>query len=754
MPVYGAVTSFNAGELSPKMIGRTDVSQYAKGCRKLCNFFVTPYGAVERRPGTLFVAKSKSRRVRLIKFVFSSDAAYVCEFGDRYIRFFRNGRQLVCDGAPVEIATFYTADQLERIQVIQSADVMTIVHPLHPVMELRRIEENSFVLIEKEFEYPPVLEPNIDDSIKITPSAVSGTIELVATADVFDAGNIGGFWQLVHTRKKSEIKKDFDSDGVSDTLEVFGNWTFTTHGTWTGNVVLQRSYDGGESWYNYQTFSSAKDSNTSTSGIEQDENVLYRVVMQDYEQSDTGTLKLCRILFVNPDFVTTGVVRITSVADARHASGNVIRKLGGTDATFEWNEGAWSNRRGFPCSVAFFEERMMFGGTASRPQTVWGSKTGDWDNFLLSDKDDAGLEFTLASDTVNTISWMCQHNALIIGTLDSEWTLSASDSGAALTSSNAKVKRQSVYGSSRTPALMVGDTVLFVQRGKRKIREFVYTWEKEGYSSPDMTVLAEHITRSEVIETTLQQLPDSILWCVLGNGTIAALTYERDQEVIGWHRHTTAGKFVSVCAVPDQVSNDIYFAVDRAGETCIEILSPRTFDDIADACFVDSAVIYNGTETDTIDNLDHLEGMTVSILADGALQTGKVVENGQVILDVPAKKVVIGLAYESVVAPMPYEVDMPDGTSMLRKKAVGEVRVRVYDSVGGEITSGNGDFQQVISRDVLSDSMDARVNLKTEVVVMNLLSGFACETNIEIRQIDPLPLNVSSLVITLDVAEK
>ena len=155
---YVALTSFNAGELSPKMIGRTDVSQYFKGCKTLENFLVTPYGAVERRPGTRFLARAKSTRVRLVPFVFSSEISFILEFGEKYCRFFSSRSQVCVNGAPLEIGTPYTAEDLPQMKFIQSADVMTIVHSDHVVRELKRTGEFVFELTEKEFEYPPMLE--------------------------------------------------------------------------------------------------------------------------------------------------------------------------------------------------------------------------------------------------------------------------------------------------------------------------------------------------------------------------------------------------------------------------------------------------------------------------------------------------------------------------------------------------------------------------------------------------------------------
>lgn len=764
MAVYASLNSFNAGELSPKMLGRVDVSQYTKGCRVLKNFLVTPYGAAERRPGTKYIcdAKYTSKGVRLIRFVYSSEISYVCEFGDKYIRFFRDGEPVEYNGSVLEVVSPYGEEELSGIQYVQCADVMTLVHPEHPVMELKRTAENYFELTAKEYEYPPMLDPNLDDDHKIKSSSRTGnSVTLTANKTTFEAGNVGGYYQLIHTRKENEISIDFEDDGTSSALEVFGYWTFTTHGTWTGTITIQRSFDYGSvarpqdaTWNDYRTYSSANDSNTSTSGEEDEEEVYYRLKMSGYEQSATGTLKLCRCLFVNPDFVTTGVVKITSVTNGTTATGKVIRKLGEANTyTNEWNEGAWSARRGYPRTVAYYEERMMFGGTAYKPQTVWGSKTNAWDNFLVGDKDDAGLDFTLASDTVNTIRWMCQQTALVIGTGDSEWTLSASDSSAALTPSNFRARRQSVYGSSGNPALMVGDVVLFVQRGGRKVREFVYNWEKDGYTSPDMTILADHITESGIVETALQQLPDSILWCVLGDGTAAALTYERDQEVIGWHKHVTDGKILSCCVIPDGAEDKVYFAVERNGKRMIEVMASRSAAGIDDAYYVDSGKVYEGSGLETLTGLNHLEGKTVKILADGAVQREKVVKNGSVTLDAPADKAAAGLGYVSEISPMPIEIELQDGHSVLRKKTVSELRIRVYGSVGGKVRCGGGTWQKVISRDVLEDNMDRAIVPKDDVVVLNMLSGHETSTTIEIEQDEPLPFNITSLVATYDVVE-
>lgn len=759
MAFWGTINAFNAGELSPKMLSRADVSQYGKGCEQLENFLVTPYGAVERRPGTEFVAatKNSSANVRLIRFAFSSTVSYICEFGDQYIRFFySDGRPVTNEAGVVEVETTYSFADINELQFVQSADVMIICHPLYYIRELRRVAENRFELVEKTFYYPPMLDPNLDSSVKLSVSgglAVNSAVTLSATGNVFTKENVGGYYQLIHTRKEGEISKDFTANGTSSTLAVRGFWSFTTHGKWTGNLSIERSFDSGSTWIKYRTYGSAKDNNVSDSGTEESEDALYRVVMEDYEQSDTGTLQLCRVLLINPDYVTTGVVKVTEYIDSTKVKGYVLRKIGSANPTADWNEGAWSVRRGFPCSVAFFEERLVFGGTKYQPQTIWASKTNAWDNYLIGDEDDAAISVTLASDTVNTIAWMCQHDALVVGTMDSEWTLSASSREDALTPTSLRIKRQSVYGSSEISATMAGEVVLFVQRGNRKIREFIYTWEKDGYTAADLTILADHITAGGIRQIALQQLPDTILWCMRNDGTVSALTYERSQEVVGWQRFVTDGKVVSITVVPAGSGDQVFFAVKRKNGTYIEKLASREFSGVANAFFVDCGIKKQGSNITEINDLYHLENCAVQILADGAVVENKVVRYGSVTLDKPAKTVIVGLPYESVLRTMPLEADTQNGSSVCRRKSVGEIRLRYYNSVGGKARAGDDTFQLVRSRDILTDPMDKAIEPKTGVAVLACTSGMVQAIKLEVIQDEPLPLNVNSITYNLEIQE-
>jgi hypothetical protein len=203
-----------------------------------------------------------------------------------------------------------------------------------------------------------------------------------------------------------------------------------------------------------------------------------------------------------------------------------------------WAFSSFSSTRGYPRSVAMHEQRLCFGGTSSQPNTIWCSQIDNFENFKTGATAADAVQFTLAASEGNRINWMYSQSQLLIGTSGDEWTIGSADSSASLSATNVQANRQSSYGSKYMKAALVNDVLLFVQRNGRKVRELVYELNKDGWVAPDLTLLAEHITNGEIVEIAYQQQPDAILWCVRGDGTLIAMTYERDQKVVGWHRHT------------------------------------------------------------------------------------------------------------------------------------------------------------------------------------------------------------------------
>ncbi|WP_420348611.1 ubiquitin-activating E1 FCCH domain-containing protein [Pelagibius sp.] len=275
-----------------------------------------------------------------------------------------------------------------------------------------------------------------------------------------------------------------------------------------------------------------------------------------FKESDVG--RLVRIKHGS----TWGVAQITDVVSPESVAVSQLpnRNFGGTTASSEWRLGAWSSEQGYPSVVTFFEQRLVWANTRSQPQTFWMSQSGDLENMqpdseeggAIEVQDDDALDFTIAADQVNAIRWMSPGRQLILGTSGGEWSVTSD--GPVLTPLDLTVRRESTNGSANTLPVRISSIVLFVQRAKRKLREFVFSFETDGFRTPDLTILADHISESGIREVAYQQEPDSQVHCLREDGVLATLTYRREQDVVGWSRHILGGSFQAGGAVVESIT--------------------------------------------------------------------------------------------------------------------------------------------------------------------------------------------------------
>jgi hypothetical protein len=274
-----------------------------------------------------------------------------------------------------------------------------------------------------------------------------------------------------------------------------------------------------------------------------------------------------------------------------------------TDITFTAGSGEenFSAADHYPACIAIYEERLALAATNTDPQTFWMSQSGDWENFTQGAEDADAITYTVAADRVNVIRWLVSQDVLCMGTTGGEWIIRSSSSGEPITATNINVKRHSTRGSKNLQALLVNDCVLFVQRAGKKVREFVYNYEKDGYVAPDLSLLANHITTGGINYADYQQEPDSILWSVRGDGVLLGMTYLRDQDVIGWYRIVTDGEIESNAIITtedeDQVWISVMREVNEETKRYIEYFMPHAWDGQTDYFFVDSGLSYEGEST-------------------------------------------------------------------------------------------------------------------------------------------------------------
>ncbi len=246
-------------------------------------------------------------------------------------------------------------------------------------------------------------------------------------------------------------------------------------------------------------------------------------------------------------FLHSGYAKITGVTDTTNATIEILTTLSASTATADWRLGAFSDTTGHPSCVTFFEQRLVFAGTTDQPQTIFFSKSGDYENMDANIggtvADDDAIIYTIASNQVNAIRFMTATRTLIIGTAGGEFTVSGGGTDSAITPTNILIKKQSNHGAANVDSIAVGNATLFLQRAKRKLRELAYNFDVDGYVAPDMTILAEHITEGGLTQLAYQQEPNQIIWGVRSDGELVGLTYQREQQVTAWHRHIFGGRF-------------------------------------------------------------------------------------------------------------------------------------------------------------------------------------------------------------------
>lgn len=433
-----------------------------------------------------------------------------------------------------------------------------------------------------------------------------------------------------------------------------------------------------------------------------------------------------------------------------------------------WNPFADGNN---PATVAFHQQRMVLGGTRDNPASFYMSRTGDYENFRKSRplQDDDPVEYMLASGSIDEIKWISSFGDLLIGTSGAEYT--ATSNGAAITSSDIQISVESYWGSSGLQPLIIGNSVLHCQRAGSHVRDLAYSWENDGYTGNDLSLLAPQLVESHAIrQWCFQQSPGSNVWCVRDDGTLLCLTYMKEQNVFGWSRHVTQGKVLSVATISGEQEDVVMLVVEReiggAKKYFLERLAGRFKDNdaIESAFFVDCGVTKTFEEAVTeVTGLSHLEGCAVSVLADGAPEMSHTVQDGKITLLYPAKTVTVGLGYTSVLCPMPAEADMQTGSSLGKRRAYGKCVLRLHRSVGGSYAdSRNGDlfrteaWQERTFYDLpfLPDVYGQACRPFSGDMEITLPSGQDNDTTIWIKQDSPMPFRLVAVCADVDFGEQ
>lgn len=655
---------------------------------------------------------------------------------------------------PYQIQTPFTTADLFNIQYAQADNQMYLVDGNHPPQLLRRFGHADWTIEDCNFITGPYLPENIEN-ITITPSATTGTITLVADANIFDGNHVGALWQISQKRGTQVLSGSLASDTNSTESDTFtGGYSFTTSGTWNATVTLERKASNSTVWVN--ALASLNSTNFDNPANEESAGASFRVRMSSYVSGS------CSYTFMISDPMNHGVVRISEYIDANDVNALVITALEDTNATKQWREGYWSNYRGWPKAVEFHQQRLVYGGSTSFPQTIWFGKANPNDYLDFTEGVLDTSAFTIALPGQNPIQWLLSQDYLFIGTSGSVGKYG--DQGKAITPTSPNYREQSKAGAAGIKAVLAGDALLYIERGGTKVRELIYSLAMDKYLSPDLTILSENITRGGIVDVAFQVRPDPMLWCVLSDGNMAVLTYQRDQEVIGWTLHNTEGTFESVCripGVPGTSEDEIWVSVKRTPDgnevRYIEQFQPRDWgDDVNNCWFVDSGLHYDGNSTADFNGLIHLIGKTVSVYADGMIQSNEVVDaNGAVTIDRAASHVTIGPPYTARLETLPLRIDPQD--SAMNKK-IREINIDFWQT--GACRFGNGANSSLtiinFANDVGADPNATFQDLYSSIVSPKRLLwpyGSMKKQTVFVDSNKPVPLTIRSIQTSYDLTQ-
>ena len=678
--------SFATGEIDASLSARYDLAKYKPACKLMKNFLVEVHGNARRRPGTYFLEDLGADAV-LLPFQFSSDPSQclILVFTNLKLRF-ANASGFLVDGldAVIEVTTPYTTTQLLEISAAQSGDVVYLAHRSHALRKLSRLSTTSWTLT------TPTFAPSIAAPTGVTVGFVSGPTggATVAPADYTLR------YRVAATSASGEVSVA-SASGATATARHPSDWI-------AGDKV-----------------------NLSWGAV-------------------AGAVEYFIYREEGGYFGLVGVSTTTSFIDVKYVAATSKTPL------IQNNPFANDNHPGL---VGFHEQRLILAGAAKFPQTVYGSMTANFEGFFKRAplQEDDAFEHTVASGSIDAINWLASFGDLLVGTGSAEHQLTGGGSGDAITPSNVQIKAQSYWGSTQIPPLVIGNSVMHVQKQGSHVRDLFFSLEKDGYAGNDLTILAPHLFEGYTLrQWTYQQAPGSVVWCVRNDGALLALTYMKEHDIWAWSQHSTEGEYRSVCSITGEFEDQLFCVVKRtvngATKYFLELMLHKWIaeEGIEEAFFVDCGLSYYGAPATVISGLGHLEGKSVAVLAEGSPVESLTVTGGSITLPYPASTVHVGLPYQSILAPMPFEADTKDGTTLGRLRTVGLSRIRVLDTVGGRYGSSPGRMDDF---PYLPDDWGAAVAPYSGDLEFSPDTEHTSQTTVYIEQERPLPMTIVALML-------
>jgi hypothetical protein len=734
-----AQTSFTGGELSPRVLGHTDVDRYASGMKQARNGHPVVHGGFKRRAGFRYLMAAATNTAELsilVPFVVGRSLAFMLEFSNLSVRV------LNADGtsAGITLTTPYSDSLLSELDWAQSDSTLYLFFPYTPIYRLQRLSATAWVMNEAPFTTKPFAETGftVTTAGTLSLATVGAGRTLSVTSSTFLVSDIG---RAVTCGPGIAVITAFTTD-LLVTVEI--TRAFASTSLATGQWVVDSSPQT-------TCTPSAKDPVGAT--------ITLTLAANGWRAADVGAMVR----------INGGLCRITGYTSALIVNAVIVRELSGTTAAaaLAWSlePAVWGGYTGYPRTGTVFQQRLIAAGTSRYPRTVWGSRIGEPLDFELGTTDDLAFSFTIDGDEASAISYVSASKELAVFTESGEYSMRGGVEKP-ITPTNVRVQPESGHGCAQVRPVSINRETMFVQRAGRKVRGYGYRYDFDGFSSVDVTTLAEHITETGIVWLAYQQEPDFLLWGVRDDGKFVSCTIDRDQQpsVIGWALHETDGFVECVATIPNANADQVWAIVRRTinGSTVryierldhqFEPMHPSvTTDGPVYGCTVDCGIVVDNAGGQTVFSVPHLAGETVDIVADGSKLARQTVSGaGALTLERSSKRTLIGLPFSTRGTLLNPEVSTQTGSAQGQPARTSEMVMRFLDTIGARVENSQGNTQDVPFRRFGPDILDVAPDPFTGLLRVSLLGWERGESEISVIQDDPYPMHLLSVVRTHQV---
>ena len=723
-------TNFSVGELDPLIRARTDLEQYRNALEEATNVIIQPQGGFKRRDGMKFIYDfgSSFTDFKVIPFEFSVDDSYLLVFVTQRIYVFKAGvlqTNINGSGNDYITATDITTAMLDEINYTQAVDTLILCHEDLQTKRLVRNGDTSWTLenlpITNLPQYAYAFDTHMPD-YSITPSASSGNITITASSVTTDTGTAqGGGAATITLKSASSYTTDDQPNGMFITL---------TSGTGSGQTRHVEDYTASTKVLAvYPAWDTAPD-NTTGYKVE----AFAPAAVGEYAQVTSTFGRARYVEYVSP----TEMKAVTEVAffDTDEITAGFWESEHGY-------EDVWSNTRGWPRSAAFHEGRLYFGGSKSRPNTIWGSGVINYFDFAAgTGLDDESVEATINTNQLNTIVNLFSGNDFRIFTTGGEFVI-LQGTNEPITPSTFFVRPQTRLGSKAgIPIEELNGASIFIQRQGKSINVFQFGDTTASYQVRNISALSSHLLKNPVDMAARRAAStdeSDRLFVVNGtDGSMAVYSILVGQNVIAPSRFVTDGEYIAVGVEVADVYVIVKRTVNGSDNYMLEKFDPNlTLDSVKSGGAASSVT------------MDQLQGETVQIIRDGVLEPEQVVPASPYTITFasPAtSSYQVGLNYTVTARTMPAEPVLSSGSVQGFKKRIIQVDAIVNSTKDMTI---NG--KQISFRNFGEDVLDSPVEPFTGIKTVHGLLGYSGTGQITISQNVPLEMIVLGLEYRLSV---